>query len=342
MFCTKCGAQLNDDARFCTNCGAVTETAQPQPQTQPQQPVPPPPPPPQPQQYAPPPQPQPQQYAPPAYAVPGPQPVPPQYGAPAVPPAPKKKRRVGCLIVLIVFLVLIGAGFFVFAKFAWMPPRDLGIRYTQADFDSAVQKVGLRVSYKDMGSNEMTEFIDEHAGEKFLIDDYNWEFSNFEERKFELTSAEATAFANEFLPLWSWFDKVQIKGRSDGSSAGSYQVHFDKIKQELIPDVVDQIPPAVSNLLPDTFNLFLDGSFEIRENEASVPEKLDRLTVGVVPLQPIIGDVSDSDREMIYNYVERLFKQIDGLVIHSLEVNSKGNFAISAYMPTLLTITDKK
>lgn len=25
MFCTKCGTQLNDDARFCTKCGAPTE-----------------------------------------------------------------------------------------------------------------------------------------------------------------------------------------------------------------------------------------------------------------------------------------------------------------------------
>ena len=333
MFCVKCGAQLNDEARFCTNCGTVTETAAtgqgasaPQPAQQPVF-----------QQTAPP---RPPQYAPPPYVMPAPQPAQPQYAAPPYAP-PKKKRRTGCLVVLIILLVIMGAGLLIFAKFAWLPPRDLGIRYTQADFDSAVNKIGLKVDFNGMDSDELTGYIDDHAGEKLPLDDFNWEFSDYEERSFELTPAEVTAFANEIAPLLSWFDNVQIKGNSDGSSAGSYKVHFDKIKDELIPDVVDQIPPAIANLLPDTFNLYLAGSFAIKENEIAVPDKLDQLDVGLIPMQPVIGDLAENDRATVFDYVERLYKQIDGLVIHSLEVNSEGNFAVAAYMPTKVTVTDK-
>ena len=51
--------------------------------------------------------------------------------------------------------------------------------------------------------------------------------------------------------------------------------------------------------------------------------------------------LTENDRAIVFDYVERLYKQIDGLVIHSLEVNSKGNFAVAAYMPTAVTVTDK-
>ena len=332
MFCVKCGALLSVETRYCTNCGAVTESpaaSQPAPVPRPMQ---------QPVYQQPAPQPPPL-YAPP-YVMPGSQPVQSQYAASTTDAPPKRKRRTGLLVVLIILLVILGAGLFAFAKFAWLPPRDLGIRYTQADFDSAVNKIGLRVDFNGMDSDELTEYIDEHAGEKLPIADFNWQFSDYQERSFELTPQEATAFANEIAPLLSWFDEVQIKGNSDGSSAGSYKVHFDKIKAELIPDVVDQIPPAIANLLPDTFNLILSGSFEIMENELEVPDKLDQLDVGLIPMQPVIGDLTDNDRAIVFDYVERLYRQIDGLVIHSLGVNSKGNFAVSAYMPTTVTVTD--
>ncbi len=331
MFCAKCGEKIEDNARFCTSCGTVVDSEPLQAPSQPvisQQPAPP----------------QPPQYAPPPYVRPEPQPqifyAQPQNAPPSYAP-PKKKRHIGCFVVLFLFLAIVGAGLFVYAKFAWAPPRDLGIRYTQADFDSAMGKIGLQVDYKGMDSDELTQYIDDHQGEKLLLDTYNWQFSDYQEKQFKLTAEEATAFANEIAPLLTWFDDVQIKTYSDGHSAGSYKVHFDKIKDELIPDVADNIPKAVSDLLPDTFNLFTEGSFEIKENNIVVPDQLDRLEVGVVPLLPVIGDLSDSDRSAVYDYVERIYTQIPELMIHSLKINQSGDFEVSAYMPTKVTLTDK-
>lgn len=317
MFCTKCGENLAADAKFCTSCGMVLETVASVP-VQPIQ----------------------QQYAPPPYVEPN-QP----FQAPSAPPpniAPtKKKRHIGCFVVLFIVLAVAAAILFAIAKFVWLGPRDLGIRYTQEDFDSSMKKVGLKVDYKGMNSDQLSAYIDEHEGEKLPLDTYNWKFSDYQEKKFELTPEEATAFANEIAPLLTWFDDVQFKTYTDGSSAGSYKVHFDKIKEELIADVVSQIPSAVTNMLPDTFNLYTEGTFEIKENEIIVAKKLDRLDVGVVPLQPVIGDISDETRSVIYDYVERIYKQIPDLKIHVLKINSAGNFEISAYMPTRVTLTDK-
>ena len=327
MFCAKCGNPLEEGARFCKSCGAAAQNSPAQP-WQPQ-PV---------GQQAPP-----QPVGQPAYPPPATPSF--QYAQPSVPPTeykkPRKKRHIGCLIVLILFLALVGTGLYFIARFSWLPPRDLGVDYTDADFERAMDKIGMQISFMGESGEGLKTLIEEHRDERLAIDDYNWTFSNYEERSFELTPQEATAFINEIAPPFSWFEDAQMKVFPDGHSAGSYKVRFDKIKQELIPDIAGQIPDELARLLPDTFNLYMEGDFEIRENEVYVPDKLARLEAGDVPLQPVIGDLSDSDRDVVFDYAERIYKQIPDLMIHTLKINAEGNFEVDVYMPTQVTVTKK-
>lgn len=93
MFCTKCGAQLDDDARFCTSCGATIEAEEPaQPDYSEQQPY--------------------QPYSPEVYSDP----------APSFEPSeqePKKKPKlwmflaaggVGVLVIVLLILALTSGG----------------------------------------------------------------------------------------------------------------------------------------------------------------------------------------------------------------------------------------
>jgi TM2 domain-containing membrane protein YozV len=95
MFCSNCGKQNPDNAKFCDNCGKpIVNAAAPQYSPPPQQQYAPPPPP----QYAPPPQPQ---YAPPPQPV-YQQPPPSPFAAPQFPPAeavisPKSRTTAGLL-----------------------------------------------------------------------------------------------------------------------------------------------------------------------------------------------------------------------------------------------------
>lgn len=126
MQCAQCGSANDDTSRFCTTCGkdlagTVTGT-QPDPVPQPgaAQPV-----------YAPPPA-----GAQPAYAPPG------------TPPA--KKRR-GCVIAAVIVAILLlcccgSAAAAYFGVVSLGKPRDLGVRYTQEDYDSATNKLGIDVS----------------------------------------------------------------------------------------------------------------------------------------------------------------------------------------------------
>ncbi|MDO8916235.1 MAG: zinc ribbon domain-containing protein [Coriobacteriia bacterium] len=161
MYCPKCGAQVADGSSFCAACGApvtiaadVVEPVAPptvepivEPAVEPvaaPEPVPPLPtyaPPPTSPTYAPPP---PGTFAPPASTV----------------PAPKKKR--GCLIALVVLAALLlccvgsaAAAYFGFVSLG--KPRDLGVRYTEADYQSATTKLGIDVSQSGPESPTATD-----------------------------------------------------------------------------------------------------------------------------------------------------------------------------------------
>lgn len=90
----------------------------------------------------------------PAYPPAYPPATPPAAEQPPVQPAaqpaaaPKKRKRHGCLITLLVVLGLIAAlvvtGLVVISKAA--KPRDLGVRYTEKDYWSAVEKAGVKLN----------------------------------------------------------------------------------------------------------------------------------------------------------------------------------------------------
>jgi hypothetical protein len=336
MQCSNCGAPLDENARFCNKCGAVNQATS-RPDVQPG-------------------------------AASSVSPNPP-YTGPAAAPAPyaaqpaapvRKKRHIGCFIWLFLFLAIVGTILYFVGAALWLPPRDLGIRYTPADLDSAMSKIGLEVSYQGpsgmynlpastrtylLSSRPMAllpdyaDFIEGHRGEVLAIDDYTWEFSDYEQRSFVLTPEEATAFANEFAPQFSWFEDIQFKTFSDGRSACSCRVRFDKVRKELIADVADQIPSQVAAILPARFNLYTEGTFEIRNNVIIVPEPLKRLEVGTTPVQPLIGNLTYEQRNDVFDYVARIYLKIPNLQIDSLQVDADGNFAVTAYVPTKLTLS---
>ena len=352
MQCPQCGAPLNDDARFCTGCGQALPAQPPQGAQLPGQPQPPYPPqgpyPGQPQPPYPPQGPYPGQSQPP-YPPQGPYPgqpqppYPPQGPYPGQPVPPRARRRGpgGCLIVFLVLLLALAGGGFYFYATTFLFPKDLGIRYTQADFDSALEKTGLTVDFLGKDTDGLTAFIKEQKGKKLPLADYTFAFSDYQEKQFELTPEEATAFVNEIAPNFTWFDKVQMKILPDGRTAGSYQVDFAKVKQELIPDAANLIPAQFAKFLPDRFNLYLEGDMRIVENVVQVPERLDEVQVGNVSLTPMMDNLDDAARATVFDYAERIYKIIPGLVIHKLEVNEAGNWDFSGNIPTKVTVTGK-
>jgi hypothetical protein len=72
------------------------------------------------------------------------------YGTPPI-LASRKKSHTGLWIFLSVLLIVVAAGFFVFAKIALFGPKDLGVRYAQKDYNNVIQKLGMHIE-ADLGN----------------------------------------------------------------------------------------------------------------------------------------------------------------------------------------------
>src|SRR6056297_3618093 len=91
------------------------------------------------------------------------------------------------LVALVVVIGLIGA----YASLSLIGPKDLGVEYTKEDYNSAMEKTGMTIEFEGMTGEELEEF--KESGGKESINDYNFEFSEYERKQFALTAEESTA-----------------------------------------------------------------------------------------------------------------------------------------------------
>lgn len=304
MFCSKCGSQLEENTNFCTKCGQKAQNSTPQkPQMQ--------------NQFI-------GQQPPPPYTNP-PDPIQAQ--------KPPKKRHTGCLIIFMMLLCIVGGLAYVLASAFFLPPKNLGVKYTKKDYVNAIDKIGVKINFNGKSGETMEAGKENYRNKNLYIDDYNWELSDYQEKQFELTPSEATALLNEIAPGFWWFDNLQVNIRSDGTMEGSSTADIAKLKVDLYKDIADKIPIPI----PDKVNLYGVGKITITNNKLiSMPEKL---TLGSVPLPEQY--MTDDSVEVISSYLERLYTVVPGLEIISLKANDEGNFEFDGIIPLSVSATEK-
>ena len=244
----------------------------------------------------------------------------------------KKKKPIGCIVTLSILLVLLLVlGWFIASIFGLFGPRDLGVRYTEKDYQSAMAKLGTEVSFNGMSGDELRNYTKDlkKSGKQLSIDDYTWTYSDFEEKSFELTPDEATALLNEIAPAFVCFEDAQVKVLANGDVEASGKLLLKKALDVYYPEYKDTAP---YNLITDV-NLYALGSLEIHENVlTSDTKKFNTGPIGVIPTQTLDDNAS---------YLEVLYTSVPGLVIHSLTVNDEGNFVVDALIPQTTVITEK-
>jgi len=309
MFCPECGKSIPDNSVFCEECGAKIVKASPPPIQQP------------------------------VYQAPPPTNYQPVY---------KKKKPVGLLIFIAILLIIIGGLVYVIGSFMWFPPKDLGVKYTQSDFNSAMRKTGVHIR-ADLGDgkvydnksilegsnpqNSANTITDSARIKNLSLRDYTWKFSNYKHKAFKLSSVEATAFFNEMAPPVWWFSQSQIKINPDGTIASSSKADVKRIKEELFSDVAGQIPVP----LPDIkLNLYTEGSFSIKNNKITMNPK----TIEAGPISLPNEYKSGSNLKAFSGYLERFYSVIPKLQINSFGVKD-GQFLFDGNIPTEVSITPK-
>ena len=159
------------------------------------------------------------------------------------------------------------------------------------------------------------------SGDKYPIGDYEWIHSDYQEKSFELTSEEATALINEIAPAFFWFENAQIKILDNGKVEAAGTLLLAKGLNDLYPDLVDQVPFPVF----EKVNLAAGGGIGIVEN---------RLTLSADSF--MTGPVEGISAEMLNDnagFFEPLYTSVPGLIIHKLEVTSRGTFQVDALIP---------
>lgn len=175
------------------------------------------------------------------------------------PKAPKKRHRFlkGLLIFIITIVVILGAlGFFI-PGLLWA--KDLGVKYSQADYESAIQKI---------------EYIKDPAPTGESADEYVYTYGALKNISTEFTSAEITAFVNTNRPSYYAVKNAQVKINSDGSVEASGSVNVDYVLNEMLSgkysrsQIMEEIPAL--GLLPSNVNLYIKGGGSVVNNDASV------------------------------------------------------------------------
>ncbi len=272
--------------------------------------------------------------------------APPVYQTP-YPVMPKKKSHTGLIITLVVLVVVVGAGAFFLSRLNLFGPKDLGIRYTQSDFNSAVRKLGIHIT-ADLGNGETYDNAPILAGgadakpdstisrktrkKKLPYSDFRWEFSQYQPKTVTLTPAEATAFFNEIAPNCWWFEQTQVRIEPDGTITTSSRADIDKILTDLYPDVSRYIPIP----LPSRANIYTEGDLSIVNNRISMDPQAIRIGPVGVPDKYLQGENLD----IVSEHLERFYTIIPELQINNAGVQD-GSFVFDGVIPTEINVTPK-
>ena len=242
----------------------------------------------------------------------------------------KPKKKKGKWILLGIFLLFISLILWFVGSMFWFAPKNLGVKYTMEDYYSALEKTGISISFAGVSGEDLEQLKSE--GIKRSINDYNWEFKDYEAVSFTLTNEEATALLNEIAPGFWWFDRLQVKVAPDGTMEGSSRADIDGLKRDLYNDVAADIPI----FLPSSVNIYSKGVIEIKNNSLSGnPESF---YVGAAPLpQNLMTSESISVME---EYFPRIYTVVPGLEINSL-TSEDGQFKFDGVIPQTIIVEPK-
>jgi hypothetical protein len=243
----------------------------------------------------------------------------------------EEKRKLTYVLLAVFVLILVSVSW-VYASFSLLGPKDLGVEYTTEDYLSALEKTGMQIEFEGMNGVELEEYM-ENVG-KESIDDYNFEFSEYERRQFALNAAESTALLNEIAPAFWWFDDLQVKVSPDGTMEGSSTADIKRLKEDLYSDVAGDVPIP----LPDTLNIYSKGKISITNNQLNgEPEEF---KLGAVSLPGKYMEEESVD--IMEDYFPRIYTVVPGLEITSLTSNSDGEFVFDGIIPQKVSVTKKQ
>lgn len=176
---------------------------------------------------------------------------------------PQKAKRKRKLLKFIIGLIIVIAATTITANFAlpgFITAKDLGVRYSSSDYDSAAAKLS---TVKELLTN-LSNLSGYNYGTTKNID-------------ITLNSAEITAFINTGNTVKYAVNNYQVLINPDGTIETSGSVNVDFFLREILNNkvsreqIVKEIPALA--LLPSNVNLYMKFNGEITANKSSASIK---------------------------------------------------------------------
>jgi len=215
---------------------------------------------------------------------------------------------------MLVFLVLIlGLGFFGFKYLTSGSPRDLGVKYTEADRATAYTNNGVE-------STAITPSQDNSDGIKY---------EGQKEIKTSFSSAEISALNNSVSWVNYPVSNIQIKINSDGTGEASGTLDVRKILSWIsfthsIEEIESKVKEYNIGFSPP---FYLKGSVKVTNNKVSlVPQTIE---VGRITIPQ---NIVSSNIAPIENFIQDRLNAIPNLQIRSLNLDG-GKVNLDATYP---------
>lgn len=226
-----------------------------------------------------------------------------------------------CLLLLMIPFVLLAA-----SMLGAFGPRDVGGSYEREDLEAIYAKIGL--AYTAADGTELHGLVDlvEYEAKStwngnMSYSDFIWTYDDYGPVDLELTAAELQALICEASPMAFWTDQLQINVLDNSRVEISALLEFDRVLTELFPLERSELPVSGFRQI----NFYLLARPNIYENQLEL--NTDEIRIG--PLQVVENKVLDQNAV----YLERIYRTVPGLTIHSLEVTNHKTIRISMTIP---------
>lgn len=219
-----------------------------------------------------------------------------------------KKRKLYSKFVILAIVLVIAIPLFIFAgSILWFPPKNLGISYEHTDIENIKDKLGINIIRNGSSSDEL-----------------QWEFSDYEHKKVQITPKEFTAIMNEIKPKDFYLEDMQVK-IEDNIIKLSAKVNIDNLKTSDLGDVQKMSPVP----LPSKVNFYTETVFTVKEKIITVNPQ--EVSIGMLNLTSEID--KDFAEKEVTSYIKQYFDKVPDMEINDFYILDE-EFYLDAYIPT--------
>lgn len=226
----------------------------------------------------------------------------------------------GFIFVLIVIVVIIPV--IIFKYFISGGPRDLGVKYTPADYTETHQKIGTEVVTASTSASIKDSLL----------------FSGKKETKVSLNSSEITAYLNADKYIYAPLTNVQIKINPDGTGEASGILNI----KNFITYASLTTPTADVQKAIDRFHLnanlpfYAKGTLVVINNQVNF--NISQLEIGRIPVPQ---NYVSENQAALNDYATKKLNSIPNLQVRSLTLtDAKAN--LDATVPQKVVKVEKQ